>query len=196
MKTLLLKLSNDFWNFILQNKRHQQLKSAKVTAGLTENEDGPDASTRCKRFNQLVCRKIMNACNEIRRQTIRAEVVWPYNEVGFFPQGPSKVGAPKAIEGPPLSWHLDLVIIPVLILRVPFIFLIYWPFLTATFLWSAFYFSHQNLGNQSTLAYEHLSELLKPGLNLKIRILNFSTIFLVFFFNTKCVFCFLIQCWS
>jgi hypothetical protein len=27
----------------------------------------PDASTRCKRFNQLVCRKIMNARNEVRR---------------------------------------------------------------------------------------------------------------------------------
>jgi hypothetical protein len=27
----------------------------------------PDASKRCKSFNQLVCRKIMNARNEIRR---------------------------------------------------------------------------------------------------------------------------------
>jgi uncharacterized protein YggL (DUF469 family) len=34
----------------------------------------PDASTRCKRFNQLVCRKIMNSRNETRRQTIRALV--------------------------------------------------------------------------------------------------------------------------
>jgi hypothetical protein len=34
----------------------------------------PDASACCIRFNQLVCRKIMNARNEIRRQTVRAVV--------------------------------------------------------------------------------------------------------------------------
>jgi hypothetical protein len=28
---------------------------------------------------------------------------WPYNEVGKIPRGPSRLGAPKAIGGPPAS---------------------------------------------------------------------------------------------
>jgi hypothetical protein len=28
---------------------------------------------------------------------------WPYKEVGFFPWGPSSLGASKAIEGPPMT---------------------------------------------------------------------------------------------